>query len=91
MQIHQVEEHTVNVHKLDPVYGMRLHQERALRRGTTARISHPGFDPIDIGPDGTFDVPDEVGAHFVGRPGWYEGPNPFEEAQAPKARKSASA
>jgi hypothetical protein len=89
MRVHQVEEFTTNVHKLDPVRGMLLHHERGLRRGSAASITHDG-ETYEIASDGTFDLPADVAAAIVGRPGWYEGPNPFVEEQPSKARKSAA-
>lgn len=91
-QIHQVEEYTELKHDLDPVRGMVLRSERKVLKGGTVAISHPDYDEVfEIGPDGSFDVPDDVAAFLVKQPSWFEGPNPFQEEFLQKVGKKTSA
>jgi hypothetical protein len=76
MQLHHVEEFEERLHEVDPVRGPVVRPVKKLRQGAASCISHGGVD-YEISPDGTFEVPPEVGAEFLGRPGWYEGPNPL--------------
>lgn len=78
MQIHQIQEFKNPKTILDPSRGLVLTHERVLKQSSTSAIAFDGVT-YEIGEDGSFDVPDEVGQYYVGRPGWYEGPNPFAE------------
>jgi hypothetical protein len=92
MQIHQVEVFDELRREIDPARGIVARREQVIRKGGATRIAHEGVT-YEIDPDGSFDVPEEVAAVLVGKPGWYEGPNPFPaevEAQ-PKPRSRAKA
>lgn len=81
MQIHEVQVFKKKSHHLDPEKGLVLQTQDIVKRSDTSVISFDGVE-YEVDDDGTFDVPDEVAAFFIGTPGWYEGPNPFNEAEA---------
>jgi hypothetical protein len=56
--------------------GFRLEEETELATSDVHRIAHQG-ETYDIGPDGSFTVPEHVAAHLVSQPGWHKGPNPL--------------
>ena len=85
MQIHDVEERVEERWVLDPVHGPTQKRELAANRSTTSVISVPagGFascpegQTFELGADGSFDVPEDVAAHFLRMPGWHVGISPF--------------
>lgn len=77
MKIHQVVETFENLHEIDPRKGPVLRKERVLKEGSTTAIDDPTHGHFEIGPDGSFDVPDELGVFLCRTPDWFEGPNPF--------------
>jgi hypothetical protein len=79
-QIYHVIQTTSDRYVLDPERGMVQRRELVMQAATTGAIKH-GDDQFEVQADGTFDVPAHVAAHFLGRPGWHEGSNPFAEAQ----------
>ena len=78
MQIHQVHTKDVDRWVLDPGLGPVKQKTQIMTKATTHCITHEGIE-YHIQPDGSFEVPDEVGAFYVNRPhdGWYEGPSPY--------------
>ena len=62
---------------------MKLHHEH-----NAYRISLPTGNVYDADEPGTFEVPEDVGRLFIGRPGWHEGSAPRPEVPVP-ARKRA--
>jgi hypothetical protein len=78
MQIHEVQVFDVKRYEIDPERGAVLKHDQTIKRSGTDTIAFEG-ETYHIEPDGSFDVPSEVAAHYCARPGWYEGPNPFIE------------
>jgi hypothetical protein len=93
MQIHEVQVFDEKRYEVDPKRGAVLKHDQVLKRSGTEAIA---FEDVTyaIEPDGSFDVPPEVGTFYCSRPGWYEGPNPFIdeiEAEHKPARKPPKA
>lgn len=80
MLIHQVVASEQSRHEIDPRRGLVLRKEKVLSPGGAAVIASPEFGTYEADEHGTFDVPDELGQHLCGGPGWYEGPNPFGDS-----------
>lgn len=78
MQIHQLEVVTEHEHVLDPRRGMVLKAIEKLQPGSITGITYDD-DTYLCGPDGTFEVPGEVGEYYLRQKGWNVGPNPFAE------------
>jgi hypothetical protein len=92
MKIHQVVESTELKHVIDPIRGMTVHREQVLKPGVAATIDHPEHGTFEINPDGSFDVPDELGEWLCNTPGWYEGSTPFgEQVDRTKAARTKKA
>jgi hypothetical protein len=94
MQIHQVEALDQLRHVVDPQRGVLATRETVFKQGTTTQVTHPTLGAFDIDPDGSFEVPEELGRFLCAGPGWYEGPNPFAaelEAAEKPARKPRKA
>lgn len=87
MQIHEVVEQLEQKHELDPRHGVRLRTERVIVPSTTHVIAFDG--ETYEAENGTFDVPAEVAEFYLGRPGWFSGPNPFAEKVPAKRAKTA--
>jgi hypothetical protein len=87
MQIHHVETAYEDRFVLDPALGPVKRREQVMRQSGIDRIMHDG-KTYERGPDGTFEVPDEVGAFLCGRSlangSFSPGPNPFVEESPPK-------
>ena len=89
MQIHCVVESTTEEWVVDPLRGPIKEKRRALQPASTERIVTPpgGFkscpdgETFEVGPDGTFSLPDDVAEHFLRMPGWHEGASPFPPAE----------
>ena len=85
MKIHNVIEGTTEEWVLDPARGAIKEQRRALKPSDADRIvvakgahdSCPEGAAFERQSDGTFEVPDDVAAHFLVMPGWHEGASPF--------------
>lgn len=77
MKIHQVIATQEPRHDVDPVRGVILRMETVLKAGTALTIAGGDHGSFDIGEDGAFDVPDELGEFLLSTPGWFEGTNPF--------------
>jgi hypothetical protein len=85
MQIHNSTSSTKLVWSLDPSRGPVQQTERVVERGGATRITVPkgGFAStpdgatFELQPDGTFHVPDDIGAFYVRTPNWFEGSSPF--------------
>ena len=83
-QIHNVIESPTMRHVLDPALGLVQRRELVMRASDVDRIKH-GADTFEVQPDGSFEVPAEVAAHYLRMPGWHEGPSPFApEHQEPQ-------
>jgi hypothetical protein len=91
-QIYNVIQSTANRYVLDPDHGMVQRRELVMRASDVSAIKHAD-DTFDVQPDGTFQVPEHVAAHFLRMPGWHEGSNPFavEEQEKPAGEKPARA
>jgi hypothetical protein len=87
MKIHQVVASDEIRREVDPRRGLVARKEKVLQPGHPAAISSPEHGQFECGPDGTFDVPDELGEWLcsLGH-GWYRGANPFavEDQQTPR-------
>lgn len=79
MQIHHLEVGRVYENAIDDRTGrvVRRATEQLQPAGTTG-ITHDGVQ-YNRQPDGTFEVPQEVGAYYLRQDGWQPGPNPFAE------------
>ena len=75
-QIHNVVESPTSRYVLDPDHGMVQRRELVMRASDVDRIKH-GDDTFEVQPDGSFEVPADVAAHYLRMPGWHEGPSPF--------------
>jgi hypothetical protein len=78
MLIHQVETDTVIRHEVDPFRGHVAKRVEVLKQGTTSAIKFHDdreFEAVD----GSFDLPEDVAAYFLGTPGWYAGASPFDQ------------
>lgn len=105
MKIFHVQESWQDRWVLDPVTGPAMRHELVAKQSTMGTISVPekvypslpDGATFDVGDDGSFEVPDEVGAFFLRMPGWHAGVSMFpkEEAPAeepaPKAEKASAA
>lgn len=81
MKIHAVQERTSARYVLNEQTGLpRRINTTELTDPNTEVIVHKGQSYF-CGPDGTFDVPDEVAAefvdHIIGGVAWHEGTSPF--------------
>jgi len=93
VQIHNAKASTKLTWALDPVRGPIQQTERVIERATTSAISVPkkGFAScpegatFEIQPDGTFEVPDDVGAFYTRMPDWHAGPSPFPPLEMVRA------
>lgn len=72
MKIHHVIETTQDRWEVDPVRGPGRVRSAIVRPSDVHRLVFKK-KTYDIGPDGSFDVPNEVGKFYVGKLGWYEG------------------
>jgi len=91
-QIYHAETTTVERYVLDPTLGPIKRREEALKPSGTWRIGAPDGATFERGADGTFEVPDEVAAFWLRRPGWHEGASPFAaEAAASRGDSPAMA
>jgi hypothetical protein len=80
-------------HEVDPIKGVRARKETVLARGGSTSIADGEGGTYEIGPDGSFEVPDELGHFLLKQPGWYEGVNPLggpTPAEAPKTKSEKS-
>jgi hypothetical protein len=75
MQIHNVEKVDQAVSAIDPIHGIVRRVETVIKQSSVTSID----GKYNIGPDGSFDVPDDVAAFLCNTPGWYAGPNPYAE------------
>lgn len=88
MQIHALE--VQNDLSWELVDGrMKAVESRSLTPATVTSISHAGYDgPFVIDDDGSFEVPEDVAAGFVGKTlggvMWAAGPNPFHKLAPPE-------
>ncbi|MGO9903487.1 MAG: hypothetical protein ACLP0J_28255 [Solirubrobacteraceae bacterium] len=88
-QIYNVIQSTSDRYVLDPDRGMVQRRELVMQASDVHAIKH-GDEQFEVAPDGTFDVPAHVAAHFLRQPGWHEGSNPFAEVE-PEPGKPARA
>ena len=91
MKIHQVIVTEEVQHSVDPRRGVIARREQVLQQGSTREIKDPEHGKFDIGSDGAFDVPDELGLFFLKQPGWFEGANPYAEVKTTKRGAKAAA
>ncbi len=95
-QIYNVIEGTENRYVVDPDRGVVQRSELVMQASDVDRIVHED-GTFEVGPHGTFQVPDHVAAHFLRQPGWHQGANPFaevntgSEGKAAKSRAKAAA
>lgn len=80
MQIHHLEVERTYENTIDPRSG------KVVRRLADPVLAPAGTVGITFGgeeyrrqPDGTFEVPAEVGAYYLKQDGWFVGENPFAE------------
>lgn len=90
-QVHKVVETTVNRFEVDADHGVVQRVARLMKPAGDDRIKH-GDETFEVQPDGTFELPEHVAAHFLRQPGWHEGPSPFapderDEKPSPRGRK----
>jgi hypothetical protein len=93
MKIYCIEETPEERSSLDPVFGPVKRAETMKKASSIDRISVPAHvfasSPAggvwEIQPDGTFEVPDDVGKSMTIRPGWHEGLSPFPTGDLPPA------
>ncbi len=94
MQIHHVERTYENEHVLDQTSG-RVRLKRTPLLGPSAvRVITYDQDVYSVQPDGSFEVPAEVGHFYLEQDGWFQGENPFAErllAEHEAAEQTASA
>jgi len=94
MQIHHLQVEKVWESVLDPRTGRIVRKsEDQLAPATTAALTYDGVQ-YNRDPDGSFEVPGEVGAYYLKQDGWQVGPNPFAEqieAEHQAAAKSKTA
>lgn len=84
MKIHKLVKRSIERFEVDPIEGGRFVRRDVIKPADDHAIAHDGKTYI-IDEDGTFEVPHEVGAWFLKRDGWYEGPSPFPAEMLKKA------
>ncbi len=89
MQIHRLDTVRNERYVLDDELGVVMRKEQAIQPSTTTVICHEGVT-YEVQADGTFHVPENVGAFFLRMPDWHAGPSPFapEGPAASPARES---
>ena len=85
MKIHQVVVTHENRYETDPIKGIVIRKDEVLKPGGVVALQDPEFGSFEA-ENGTFDVPEELGARMCKGPDWYEGPNPFAEVEAHEKR-----
>ena len=96
MQIYHCETTEVDRWVLDPTLGQVKRREQVIKPSGTCTISVPAGQ-FESTPDGgtfeaeadTFDVPDDVAAYFLARPGWGQGVSPFPPEDEPPIKAPA--
>ena len=102
MQVYHVHTTYEDRWLLDPDKGAVKRREALMKPSGTSSIAVPKgqFESCPNGQtftaqsDGTFELPDDVAAHFLRMPGWVEGSSPFppdDLVPETKTRKKASA
>lgn len=81
MKIHQVIAAQEPHYSVDPIKGVTLSHKTVLKPGTASVIGGPDGE-YEIQEDGSFEVPDELGAALIAQPDWFEGSNVFQTAGA---------
>lgn len=76
MKIHRVIESHKDEWEAHPDLGLVKVRRTVMQPSDDAAIVHDGKQ-YSVSEDGSFDVPPEVGAFYVGRLGWHTGPSPF--------------
>lgn len=91
MRIHHLEvRNTTHVAADERTGKPVLVRDKVLGPSGTTAITYEGVQ-YNVQQDGTFDVPDEVGAYYMRGDGWFGGPNPFaEQFQAEAATQVAA-
>ncbi len=95
MQIHRLDTVRTQHYVVDDDLGVVLRKEQAIQPATTTAICHQGRT-YEVQPDGSFLVPDDVGAFFLRMPDWHAGPSPFapdgpaDVAKVQRGRKTAA-
>lgn len=81
MQIHHLEVKRTYENVIDPRTGkvVRRMSEPQLAPASTSGITSEDGEQFNVAPDGTFEVPHEVGAYYLKQDGWFVGSNPFAE------------
>jgi len=88
MRIYHVHETWRDEWESDLDRGMVKVRRRVLEPSNQIRLTHDGVT-YEVQPDGSFDVPEEVGTFYVGPPvaraGWHTGVPPFALNEVPPA------
>ena len=92
MKVHHVVEEEKLEHVIDPEHGHVARKVKAIRTGSSCAIAHDG-ETYEADETGTFDLPPELAAEMLAKPGWYEGENPLpveprEEEKKPAGKKA---
>lgn len=72
-------------HELDPKTGrLERFRDEIVKSSSMAAFKPAGQDrTFEKGPDGAFDVPDEIGHQLLGKQGWFAGAPPKAVEPAP--------
>ena len=85
MKIHRVIESYKDEMEVHPDLGIVKVRRTVMQPSNDGALVHDGKQ-YNVGDDGAFDVPAEVGAFYAGRAGWHTGPSPFS-VEVPAAEK----
>jgi hypothetical protein len=91
VKIHQVVVTETPHYEVDPVLGVKRTTSKDMLPGSASVISAGDHGTFEVGSDGAFDVPNELGEEFLRMPGWFPGANPFVVEPAAKQAKAAKA
>jgi len=81
MKIFQVQETYEDTWVLDPDKGALKERRMRMKPSTTSRIQFHDGRTFEVGPDMSFDLPDDVAKFFLRMPGWHEGISPYAEQE----------
>jgi hypothetical protein len=95
MQIYNLQETYEERWILDPVTGPAKRREAVVKPSGMDRISVPAGvyascpqgKVFEVQPDGTFEVPQDIGEFYVRQPGWHSGASPFPSDDLPPSRE----
>lgn len=85
MQIHHIITTQQDRYILDPKLGPVLRREQILKPSDVTSITYANRS-FQIGPDGSFNVDDDVAQFLLGRPSpageWHAGPSPYAPSES---------